>query len=226
MENTFKSMRQLEDLLGPNDTSEFYNKCKNCCCSVTQSCSILSSPMDCSMGFPCDASGKEPTCQFRRLKRHQLDPWIRRSPGGGLASHSSSLAWRIPMDRGAWRATVHRVPKSWPWLKQLSLAGTAACQASLTLTVSQSLLKFMPINSVMPSNHLILCCPLLLLPSVFPGIRVFPSESALCIRWPNYWSFSINIHPSSEYSELISFRIDWFDLLSVQGTLQESSLAP
>ena len=83
--------------------------------------------------------------------------------------------------------------------------------------MSQSLLKLTTIESVMPSNHLILCHPLLLLPSIFPSIRVFSSESALCIRWPKYWSF--NISPSSEYSRLISFRIDWFDLFAVQGTL-------
>ena len=84
----------------------------------------------------------------------------------------------------------------------------------------QSLLKFMSIESVMPSNHLILCRPLLLLPSVFPNIRVFSKESSLCIRWPKYWSFSFSISPSSEYSGLISFRMDWLDLLAVQGTLQ------
>ena len=93
---------------------------------------------------------------------------------------------------------------------------TAACQASLFFTVSQSLLKLMSIESVMPSNHIILCCPLLLLPSIFPSSRVFSSESALCIRWPKYWSFSIS--PSNEYSGLISFRSDWFGLLAVQGT--------
>ena len=85
---------------------------------------------------------------------------------------------------------------------------------------SQNLLKFMSIKSVMPSSHLILCCPLLLLPSIFPRIRVFSSESVLFVRWPKYWSFSFSISPSSEYSGLISFRIDWFDLLAVQGTLK------
>ena len=95
---------------------------------------------------------------------------------------------------------------------------TAACQAFLSFTIFRSLLKLMSIESVMPSNHLILCHSLLLLPSVFPSIRVFSSESALYIRWPKYWSFSIN--PSSEYSGLISFRNDWFDLLAVQGTLK------
>ena len=85
---------------------------------------------------------------------------------------------------------------------------------------SQRLLKLMSIKSVTPSNHLILCCPLLLVPSIFPSISVFSNESALCIRWPKYWSFSLSIRPSSEYSGLISFRIDWLDLLSVQGTLE------
>ena len=93
-------------------------------------------------------------------------------------------------------------------------------QASLSITGSQSLLKLMSIKSVMPSSHLILCRPLLLLPSIFPSIRVFPSESALCIRWPKYWSFCFSISPSNEYSGLLSFRIDWFDLLAVQGTLK------
>ena len=97
---------------------------------------------------------------------------------------------------------------------------TAALQASLSFTISRSLLKFMFIEYVMPSNHLILYCPLLLLPSIFPSIRVFPSESVLCIRWPKNWSFNFCISPSSEYSELISFRIDWFDLLADQGTLK------
>ena len=93
-------------------------------------------------------------------------------------------------------------------------------QAPLSITNSRSLLKLMFIVSVMPSNHLILCWPLLLLPSIFPSIRVFSNESVLCIRWPEYWSFSFSISPSSEYSGLISFKIDWFDLLAIQGTLR------
>ena len=97
---------------------------------------------------------------------------------------------------------------------------TAARQASLSITDSWSLPKLMSIESVMPSNHLILCHPLLLLPSTFPSIRVFSNESALPIRWPKYWSFSFSISPSSEYSGLISFRMDWLDLLAVQGTLK------
>ena len=96
---------------------------------------------------------------------------------------------------------------------------TAACQASLCITSSWSLLKFMSIESVMPSNHLILFCPHLL-PSIFPSIRVFSNESVLYIRWPKYWSFSFSINTSNEYSGLISFRIDWFDLLAVQGILK------
>ena len=97
---------------------------------------------------------------------------------------------------------------------------TEAHQASLPFTLSQSLLKLMSIASVMPSSHLILCHPLLLLPSVFPSIRVFSNESALHIRCPKYWSFSFSISPSNEYSGLISFRMDWLDLLAVQGTLK------
>ena len=99
-----------------------------------------------------------------------------------------------------------------PWI--------AARQTSLSITISRSLLKLMSMESMMPSNHLILCCLLLLSPSIFPGIRVFSSESALHIRWPNYWSFSFNISPFNKHSELISFRMDWLDLLAVQGTLK------
>ena len=104
------------------------------------------------------------------------------------------------------------------WL--FATPGTAAHQAPLSSTLSWSLLKFMSIESVMPSNHLILCYSLLLLPSVFPSIRVFSSESVLCIRWPKYWTFNFSINPSNEYSGLISFKIEWFDLLAVQGTLK------
>ena len=108
---------------------------------------------------------------------------------------------------------------------------TAALQASLSITSSRSLFKFMSIESVMSSNRLILCHSLLLPPSIFPNIRVFSNESALCIRWPKYWSFSFNISPSNEYSGLISFWMDWLDLLTVQGTLRSllqhhSSKAP
>ena len=97
---------------------------------------------------------------------------------------------------------------------------TAAHQASLFITSSWSLLQLMSIESVMPSNHLILCCPPPLLPSFFPRIRVFSNESVLCIRWPKYWNFSFSISPSNVHSGLISFRMDWLDLLAVQGTLK------
>ena len=97
---------------------------------------------------------------------------------------------------------------------------TVAYQACRSFTISWSLLKFTSIESVMPSNRLILWCPLLLLPSIFPRIRVFSNELALCIRRPKYWSFSFSISPSNEYSGLISFKIDWFDLLTLQGTLK------
>ena len=101
---------------------------------------------------------------------------------------------------------------STPWI--------AARQASLSITNSRSSLKLMSIESVMPSSHLILCRPLLLLPPIPPSIRVFSNESTLCMRWPKYWSFSFSISPSKEHPELISFRMDWLDLLAVQGTLK------
>ena len=113
-------------------------------------------------------------------------------------------------------SSVQLLSHIWPFV----IPWTAACQASLSITNSQSLLKFMSIESVMPSNPLILSYPLLLLPSIFPSIRVFSSESVLGIRWPKYWSLSFSISPSNAYSGLISFRIDWFDLLAVQGTLK------
>ena len=105
-------------------------------------------------------------------------------------------------------------------LRLFAIPWTAAYQASLSVTNSQILLKVMSIELVMPSNHLILCHPLLLLPSIFPSIRVFSIESALCIRWLKYWSFSFSVSPSNEYSRLISYRIDWLDLLAVLGTLK------
>ena len=109
-------------------------------------------------------------------------------------------------------------PLSWVWI--FAIPWTAACQASLSITNTRSLLKLVSIELVMPSNHLILCRPLLLPPSIFPSIRVFSDESALRIRWPKYWSFSFSISPSNEYSVLISFMMDWLDLLAVQRTLK------
>ena len=106
------------------------------------------------------------------------------------------------------------------WVRLLAMPWTAACQASLSITNSRSLLKLMSIESVMPSNHLILCCPLLLLLLIFASIRVFSKESVLHIRWQKYWSCSFSISPSNEHPGLISFRMDWLDLLAVQGTLK------
>ena len=159
-----------------------------------------------------------------------------------MATHSSILVWRNAMDRWAWQATIHVVAKRWTQLstktqtyKLLHSKGTiwslshvqlpvtpwtAARQASLSITNYRILLKLMSTKAVMPSNHLILCRPLFLPPSIFPSIRVFSNESVLHIRWLTYWSFSFSISPSNEYSGLISFRIVRLDLLAVQGTLK------
>ena len=126
-----------------------------------------------------------------------------------------SYVWKYFVD---WVINVVAV-QSLSLVQLLATPWTAACQAFLSFTISQSLLKFTSIESVMPSNHLILCHHLLLLPSIFPSIRVFAKETALCIRWPKYWSFSFSISPSDEYSGLIFFRMDWLGLLAVQGNL-------
>ena len=166
-----------------------------------------------------------------------------RPKGNGNPLQCSCL--ENPRDGGPWWAAVSGVTQSRTRLKRLSSSSSsskgtfayislllfscscvrlfstpqiAARQVSLSFTISRSLLKLMSIEPVMPYNYLILCRPLLLLPSIFPGIRVFSSESALSIRWPKYWSFSFSISLSTEYSGLISFRVDWFDLLAVQGT--------
>ena len=192
------------------------------------------------------ASGKEPICQCKRFKRPTFDPWVRKSPW--------RRAWQpIPVfllgqshGQRSLAGYVRRVAQSQTWLKWVSMTWhgtgirsvqfsrsvmsdfatpwTAARQASLSITNSRSLIKLMSIEPVMPSNHLILCCSFLLPPSIFPSIRVFSSESVLHIRWPKDWSFSFSISPSNEYSGLISFRIDWLDLLAAQGTLK--SLLP
>ena len=108
----------------------------------------------------------------------------------------------------------------WLSVSDSAIPRTAACQAPLSSTISQSLLKFMSIESVMPFNCLILCHPLLLLPSILPSIKVFSNESAHCIRWSKYWSFTLSVSPSNEYSGLISFRNNWFDLLDIQATVK------
>ena len=146
----------------------------------------------------------------RAINAHFCLTWIARKCDGRKAVFSPTSALVVQLLSYVWLFTT-------PW--------TAARQASLSFTISQSVLKLMSIQSVMPSNQLILRRPLLLLPSIFPSIRVFSNELALHIRWPKYWSFSFSISPSNEYSGFISFRIDWFDLLAVQGTLK-SPLAP
>ena len=154
-----------------------------------------------------------------------------------LSGRDLSKLLEIEKDRGTWCVSVHGVTKSLMTEKTKHTHGSvqfsrsvmshslrphepAACQASLSITNSRCLLKIMSIKSVMPSNHLILCRPLLPPSSIFPSIRVFSNESALSIRWPKYWSFSFNISPFNEYSGPISFRMDWLDLLAVQGTLK------
>ena len=121
---------------------------------------------------------------------------------------------------GLWETSVVAVVHSLRWIRLFATPWTAAHQGSLSFTISQNLLKFMSIESMMSSNHLVFSCPLLLLPSIFPRIRIFSNESALCIQWPKYWSFNFSISPSNEYSGFISFRIDWLDLLAIQGTLK------
>ena len=177
--------------------------------------------------------GKEPTCQCRRLGRHG------RAPGGGHGDPLQYSCLENPADRGAWRAMVHRVAKNRTWLKRLSTHTFSSDQFSHSVVSdslwphelqharppylspnSWSLPKLMSIESVMPSNHLILCHRRLLLPSIFPSFRVFSHESTLLIRWPKYWSFSFNISTSNEHPGLISFRMDWLDILTVQGTLK------
>ena len=139
-----------------------------------------------------------------------------------MATHSSILAWRIPMERGAWHATVYQfssVTQSRLTLRPCGLQqARLPCPSPTPGACSNSYQAH--IESLRPSNHLILCQPLLFPPSIFPSIRVFSNELVLRIRWPKYWSFSFNISPSNEYSGLISFRMDWFDLLAVQGTLK------
>ena len=122
---------------------------------------------------------------------------------------NSILFWMPDVQFSSVPSFSHVLLFATPW--------TAACQVSLSIPNSWSLLKLMSIKLAMPSNHLILCFPLLLLPLIFPSIRVFSKESVLCIRWPKYWSLSFSISPSNEYSRLISFRMDWLDLLAVQG---------
>ena len=136
-----------------------------------------------------------------------------------LCSSAGQVVFTLRLS-GSGRWMVYSSVQSLSCVRLFATPLTAACQASLSITNSQSLLKLMSIESVMPSNHLILYCPFLLPPSTFPSTRVFSNESVLRIRWPKYWSFSFSTSPSNEYSGLISFRMDWLDLLAVQGTLK------
>ena len=143
----------------------------------------------------------------------EIKPVSLMSPALAGGFFTTSTTWEAPFSHFSSVQLLNRVRLFvTPW--------TVARQASLSITNSRSLLKLMSIESVMPSNHLILCCPLLLPPSIFPSIRVFSNESPFHIRWPKYWSFSFSISPSNEYSGLIPFRMDWLDLLAVQGTLK------
>ena len=182
-------------------------------CSVTQSCPTLFDPMDCNP----PGSSIHGILQARILKCVAM-PSYRGSSPPRVGTHISCIS--CIADRFFYplfsSGSVQSLSRVWlfttPW--------TAARQASLSITNSQSLLKLMSIKSVMPSNHLILCWPLLLMPSIFPCIRIFFNESVLHIRWPGYWSFSFSISPFNEYSGLISFTMDCLDLLGVQGTLK------
>ena len=137
-----------------------------------------------------------------------------------MATHSRVFAGRISWTEVPGGLQFSSVQFSHSVVSDSATPWTAAHQASLFITNSRSLPKLMSIKSIMPSNHLIISCPLLLLPSIFPSIRVFSNESALRIRWPKDWSFSFSISPSNEHPGLISFRVDWLDLLAVQGTLR------
>ena len=161
---------------------------------------------------------------FETLVCHSLGQLALRIKSYSMLQHLSShslvcwVASRASLDLVTVNQSVQSLSRVWlfvtPW--------TAACQASLSITNSRSLLKLMSIESVRPSNQLILCHPLLLPPSIFPNIRVFSNESLLRIRWPKYWSFNFSISLSNEHLGLISFRMDWLDLLAVQGTLKSS----
>ena len=146
-------------------------------------------------------------------------PYIYMYPFSPDSTPIQALSWLLGGRYGTWGSKFSSV-QLLSRVQLLATPWTAAYQVSLSFTISWSLLKLMSFELMMPSNHLILCHPLLLLPSIFPSIRVFSNESALCIRWPKYWSFSFSISPSNEYLGLISFRTDWFDLLAVQGMLK------
>ena len=170
----------------------------------------------------CDAPLSMGILQARMLKwvaisssreSSQTRDWI-------CISYVSCIGRQVLYTSTTWEAPLLSSVRSLSCVPLFAVPWAAECQASLPFTNSQSLLKCMSIESVMPSIHLILCRPLLFLPSIFPSIRAFSNESVLHIRWPKYWSFSFSITPSNEYSELISFRIDCFDLIAIQGTVK------
>ena len=174
-------------------------------CLVAQLSPTLCDPMDCSLS----------SCPYSPVFLLGASSWTEEP--GGLQSIRSQRP------RHNWATNLSHQLSSVQLLSHVRLfvtPWTTAHQASLSITNSRSLLKLMPIESVMPPSHLILCRPLLLLPSIFPNIRVFSNESALRIRWPKYWSFSFNISPSNEHSGPISFGIGWLDFLAIQGTLK------
>ena len=194
-----------------------------CMCGLTQSHAILCDPMDCSL----PSSSVCGIFQARILEWVAISSSRRSSQPRDWTHVSCILAGRFFTTEppGKYLCDLGSVQLlSRVWL--FATAWTAARQASRSITNSQSLLKLMSSKLMMPSNHLIICCPLLLLPSIFPSIKVFSGESVLCIRWPKYWSFSFTISPSNEYSGWISFRIDCLDIFAVQADSQESSPTP
>ena len=179
-----------------------------------------------NLGFPGGSVVKNPPASAGDVG---LIPGSGRTPGEWNGDPLQYFCLENPMDRGTWQVTVYGDAKSWTEFSSTQLIShvqlfvnpwTTARQASPSITSSLSLLKLISIGLVMPSNHLILCCPLLLLPPIPPSIRVFSNESALRMRWPKYWSFSFSISPSNEHPGLISSRMDWLDILAVQGTLK------
>ena len=158
---------------------------------------------------------------YQQAKLHTQVPWQFQDWPWRLKSEQWPSSWKSPsLSQNNWHTVSFIVVQSLSLVQLFLTPWTVARQASLSFTISWSLLKLMSLELVVPANYLIFCCPLLLLPSIFPSIRVFSNESALWVRWPKYWNFSFTISPSNEYSELISFRTDRFDLLAVQGTFK------
>ena len=193
-------------------TASLISPAKREMCLIAQLCLTLCYPMDCSLpgsSVHGDSSGRNSGvgCHALLQRIFPTQGWTQISC---LAADSVTVWPNSSVSSVQLLSPVQLFATPWP----------AECQASLSITNSQKLLKLMFIESVTPSNHLILCHPLLLLPSILPSIRVFSNESVLHMRWPKYWSFSFSISPSNEHSGLISFRMDWLDLLAVQGTLK------